>query len=303
LRTAQSMRGNTGLKYFLIAVPFIVFTFMFAYIPIFGWFIAFTNYTIGSKLTALKWMGSAAFVTLWGMKADVLRVLVNSLVISGVGLLLSPLAMAFAILLNEIRGSKTKRFIQTTTTFPNFISWIVVFGFAYALFSNNGMVNTVLGQLGLPQSSTGILGDPNHVWAFQVSLGVWKTLGWNSIIYLATLTGIDQQLYEAAEIDGANKFGCIRHITLPGLFPTFFVLLVLAISNILNNGFDQYFVFYNPLVANRIEVFDYYTYKLAFLMNQMPVSVAVSMLKSIISIILVFAANWASKLVRGDSIF
>ena len=297
------MRGNTGLKYFLIAVPFIVFTFMFAYIPIFGWFIAFTNYTIGSKLTALKWMGSAAFVTLWGMKADVLRVLVNSLVISGVGLLLSPLAMAFAILLNEIRGSKTKRFIQTTTTFPNFISWIVVFGFAYALFSNNGMVNTVLGQLGLPQSSTGILGDPNHVWAFQVSLGVWKTLGWNSIIYLATLTGIDQQLYEAAEIDGANKFGCIRHITLPGLFPTFFVLLVLAISNILNNGFDQYFVFYNPLVANRIEVFDYYTYKLAFLMNQMPVSVAVSMLKSIISIILVFAANWASKLVRGDSIF
>lgn len=287
----------------MIAIPFIIFMFMFSYVPIFGWFIAFTDYMIGSKLSALHWKGFSAFITMWNMRDDVLRVLVNSVVISGVGLLLSPLAMIFAILLNEIRGKKTKRFIQTATTFPNFISWIVVFGFAYSLFSNNGMVNTVLGQLGLPQSPTGILGDPEHVWSFQVCLGLWKTLGWNSIIYLATITGIDPQLYEAAKIDGANKFGCIRYITLPGLFPTFFVLLVLAISNILNNGFDQYFVFYNPLVANKIEVFDYYTYKLAFLMNQMPVSVAVSMLKSIVSIILVFGANRASKAVRGESIF
>ncbi len=303
MKTTKVIRRKDGLKYFLIAIPFIIFMFMFAYVPIFGWFIAFTNYMIGSKLSALHWKGFSAFVTMWSMREDVLRVLVNSLVISGVGLLLSPLAMIFAILLNEIRGRKTKRFIQTTTTFPNFISWIVVFGFAYSLFSNNGMVNTVLGQLGLPQSPTGILGDPENVWTFQVCLGIWKTLGWNAIIYLATLTGIDPQLYEAARIDGANKFSCIRYITLPGLFPTFFVLLVLAISNILNNGFDQYFVFYNPLVANKIEVFDYYTYKLAFLMNQMPVSVAVSMLKSIVSIILVFGANRASKAVRGESIF
>lgn len=297
------IKGKDGLKYFLIAIPFIIFMFMFAYVPIFGWFISFTDYRIGSKLSALNWKGFSAFVTMWSMRDDVLRVLVNSVVISGVGLLLSPLAMIFAILLNEIRGRKTKRFIQTATTFPNFISWIVVFGFAYSLFSNNGMVNTVLGQLGLPQSSTGILGDPENVWTFQVCLGLWKTLGWNAIIYLATITGIDPQLYEAAKIDGANKFSCIRYITLPGLFPTFFVLLILAISNILNNGFDQYFVFYNPLVANKIEVFDYYTYKLAFLMNQMPVSVAVSMLKSIVSIILVFGANRASKAVRGESIF
>jgi putative aldouronate transport system permease protein len=303
LKILKSVRENKGLKYFLIAIPFIIFTFMFSYVPIFGWFIAFTNYTIGSKLTALKWSGFQSFVTMWSMREDVLRVLVNSVVISGIGLLLSPLAMIFAILLNEIKGKKTKRFIQTATTFPNFISWVVVFGFAYSLFSNNGMVNTVLGQLGLPQSPTGILGDAEHVWTFQVCLGLWKTLGWNSIIYLATITGIDQQLYEAAEIDGANKFNCIRYITLPSLFPTFFVLLVLAISNILNNGFDQYFVFYNPLVAHKIEVFDYYTYKLAFLMNQMPVSVAVSMLKSIVSIILVFGANRASKAVRGESIF
>ena len=276
---------------------------MFAYVPIFGWFIAFTNYTIGSTLTSLHWAGFTAFISMWKMRSDVLRVLVNSLAISGLGLLFSPLAMIFAILLNEIKGRKTKRVIQTVTTFPNFISWIVVFGFAYTIFSNTGLINTVLGQLHLPQSSTGILGDTGHVWAFQVCLQIWKTLGWNSIIYLAAITGIDSELYEAAEIDGANKFGCIYHITLPSLFPTFFVLLVLAISNILNNGFDQYFVFYNPLVANRIEVLDYYTYKLAFLMNQMPVSVAVGMLKSLVSIALVFGANQASKKVRGESIF
>lgn len=295
--------NRTGLKYLLIAVPFIIFTFLFSYVPIFGWFIAFTNYTIGSRITAVHWAGFTAFTTMWSMRSDILRVLVNSLVISVGGLLLSPFAVIFAILLNEIRGSKTKRFIQTATTFPNFISWIVVFGFAFSIFSNNGLINTLLGQLHLPQSSTGILGDVNHTWLFMILLGFWKTLGWNAIIYLATITGIDQSLYEAAEIDGANKFGCIRYITIPSLLPTFFVLLVLAISNVLNNGFDQYFVFYNPLLANRIEVLDYYTYKLAFLMNQMPVSVAVGMFKSLISIALVFGANHASKAVRGESIF
>ena len=303
MKRSESYIISTGMKYLLIALPFMIFTFMFSYVPLFGWLIAFTDYTIGTKITDLHFTGFGAFVDMWKQRADIMRVLTNSLAMSGLGLLTSPLAVAFAILLNEIKSSKLKRFIQTTTTFPNFISWIVVYGFAFSIFSNNGLLNTILGQLGLPQSSTGILGDASHVWLFQLFLQIWKGLGWGAIIYLAAIAGIDQELYEAAEIDGANKFGCIRHITIPGLMPTYFVLLILAISNILNNGFDQYFVFYNPLVANRIEVLDYYIYKLAFRVNEMPFSIAVGMIKSLISISLIFIANQASKKVRGASIF
>ena len=299
----NSLIGSTGMKYLLIALPFMIFTFMFSYVPLFGWLISFTDYTIGTKITALNFTGFDAFVDIWKQKDDVLRVLINSLAMSGLGLLTSPLAVIFAILLNEIRSNKLKKFIQTTTTFPNFISWIVVYGFAFAIFSNNGLFNSVLGLLGLPQSSTGLLGDTRHVWVFQLFLQIWKGLGWGAIIYLAAISGIDQELYEAAEIDGANKFGSIRYITVPSLMPTYFVLLILAISNILNNGFDQYFVFYNPMVANKIEVLDYFIYKLAFQINEMPMSIAVGMIKSVISIALIFLANQASKKIRGTSIF
>lgn len=303
MKTASKSGMSTGMKYLLIAIPFMLFTFIFSYVPLFGWLIAFTDYTIGTKLSALHFTGFHAFTDIWALKDDVLRVVTNSLAMSGLGLLTSPLAVIFAILLNEIKSKKLRQFIQTTTTFPNFISWIVVYGFAFAIFSNNGLFNTLLGQLGLPQSSTGLLGDTSRVWSFQLLLQIWKGLGWGAIIYLAAIAGIDQELYEAAEIDGANKFGCIWYITIPSLMPTYFVLLILAISNILNNGFDQYFVFYNPMVANKIEVLDYYIYKLAFIMNEMPMSIAVGMIKSMISICLIFLANQASKKIRGSSIF
>jgi len=303
MKTAARFRVSSGMKYLLIALPFMIFTFMFSYVPLFGWLIAFTDYTIGTRITALQFTGFSAFTDILKQKNEVLRVTTNSLAMSGLGLLSSPLAALFAIMLNEIKSKKLRQFIQTATTFPNFISWIVVYGFAFSIFSNNGLLNTLLGQLGLPQSSTGLLGDTRYVWVFQLFLQIWKGLGWGAIIYLAAIAGIDQELYEAAEIDGANKFARIRYITIPSLMPTYFVLLILAISNILNNGFDQYFVFYNPMVANKIEVLDYFIYKLAFIMNEMPMSIAVGMIKSFISIALIFLANQASKKIRGTSIF
>jgi len=292
-----------GLKYLLISIPFVVLTFMFAYVPLFGWILSLTDFKPGMTLTHLHFVGFINFVKLYNQRNDIVRVLRNTLAMSGLGLLTSPLPIVFAILLNELQFIKLKKFIQTITTLPNFISWIVIFGFAFSLFSNNGLINSVLNGLGLYRSPTGIIGDVNHVWMFQLCLQLWKTLGWSSIIYLAAITGIETELYEAARVDGANKFRCIWHITLPGIIPTFFVLFILGISNILNNGFDQYFIFYNPLVANKIEVLDYYVYKVGLLIGDYPFSIAIGITKSLISIALLFAANFVSKKVRGQSIF
>lgn len=303
LPKTKTKRVPIGMKYLLIALPFIIFTFMFSYVPLFGWIIAFSDYRAGMRISDIEIIGFTHFVKLFQQSKEMIRVLRNTLAMSGLGLLASPIPVAFAILLNEVRAKKFKSFVQTTTILPHFISWIVVFGFAFSFFSINGLVNNILGQFGLPQSATGLLGDKDNVWFFQMGLGIWKGLGWSSIIYLAAITSIDLDQYEAAKIDGANMFQCIIHITLPGIAPTYFVLLVLAISNILNNGFDQYFVFYNSMVANKIEVLDYYVYKIGILVKDYPYSIAIGMSKTLVSVFMLFFANLASKKVRGQSIF
>ncbi len=146
------------------------------------------------------------------------------------------------------------------------------------------------------------MGDPDKVWLFQWFLNIWKTLGWSSIIYIAAIVGIDGELFDAARVDGANKLKTIWHITIPGIMPTYVVMFLLGVSNILSNGFDQYFMFYNSVVADKIEVLDYYVYKVGFLINDYPYSITLGMLKSLISILLLFVANTLSKKVRGESI-
>ena len=299
----KKFRLSTGMKYLLISIPFVIFTFMFAYVPLFGWIIAFSDYRIGMRITDIDIIGFFHFGKFIDQASEVLRVLRNTLAMSGLNILFSPLAIVLAIMLNEVRSSKFKRFVQSTTILPHFISWIVVFGIAFSFFSMNGLLNTLLGQLGLQQSQAGLLGDRNAVWFFQLGLNTWKNVGFSSIIYLAAIAGIDSEQYEAAKIDGASKLQCIRYITVPGVMPTFFVLLILSISNILNTGFDQYFVFFNPLVAYRIEVLDYFVYKMAIIVGDMPFSVAIGMSRSLISIVLLFGANYLSKIVRGESIF
>jgi len=292
-----------GVKYFLIAVPFMIFLFLFCYVPVFGWIYAFFNYKLGQPLRNMPFVGLANFAKLFTNRQDVLRVLRNTLVFSGLGLLLSPLPILVAIMLNEIPSSKFRRFIQTTTTLPNFISWIIVFGISWAFFSNNGLVNKTFASLGIEQSPTGIMGSLDAVWFFQTALGVWKSLGWNTIIYLAAILGIDVEQYEAAKVDGANRLHCIWYITVPGILPTYFVLLLLQISNILNTGFDQYFVFTNPMVAKNIQVLDYYVYQVGIMIKDYSFSIAIGIIKSLISIMLLFCANYFSKRIRGDAIF
>lgn len=296
--------GKLKPKYrlFLMALPFVIFVFAFSYVPIFGWIYGFFDYKPGFSLGEMEFVGLKNFAKIITDWSDLSRVLRNTLVMSGLGLLAAPVPMFFAIFLNEIRKPFFKKIVQTTTTLPYFISWIIVFSLSFAIFSNDGLISNILRMLGSSKPFTNILGENDAVWIFQWLLGIWKTVGWNGIIYIAAIAGIDAELYEAARVDGASRMQLIRHITIPSLYPTFFVLLLLSISNLLNNGFDQYFVFFNALVADKIEVLDYYVYKVGIIINDYSYSTVLGMLKTLFSVTLLFGANQLSKKIRGESI-
>jgi ABC-type polysaccharide transport system permease subunit len=263
---------------------------------------AFVDYKVGGSLFDNAFVGLKHFYRIYHNGSDLLRVLRNTLVLSGLGLLVSPLPAIFAILLNEMSGNKLKRLVQTTTTLPNFISWIIVYSLTFAIFSADGMIANLMNLFGVEVLPMNPLGNANIVWIFQLLLGIWKSLGWNAIIYIAAIASIDSELYDAGNVDGANRFQKILHITIPSLYSTFFVLLLLQISNMLNNGFDQYFVFYNALVADKIEVLDYYLYKVGIITNDYSMSTALGISKTFISVTILFIVNSLSKKVRGESI-
>ena len=294
-----------GIKYLLLAVPFLIYVFAFSYVPLVGWIYSVFDYKIGQKFLdfgSMVFVGLGNFQKLFTERSEVLRVLRNTLALSALGLLATPVPVVFAIMFNEIKNSKFKKIVQTATTLPNFISWIIVYGVAFAVFSVNGFVSVLMQKIGIQPPVMGILGDVDHTWVLQWILGIWKSFGWSAIIYIAAITGIDSELYDAAKVDGANKLQSILHITIPGIMPTYVVMFLLAVSNILSNGFDQYFMFYNPMVADKIEVLDYYVYKVGFYINDYSYSITLGMLKSILGIVLLFTANALSKKIRGESI-
>ena len=294
-----------GIKYLLLAVPFLIYVFAFSYVPLVGWIYSVFDYKIGQKFLdfgSMVFVGLSNFEKLFTERSEVLRVLRNTLALSALGLLATPVPVVFAIMFNEIKNSRFKKIVQTATTLPNFISWIIVYGVAFAFFSVNGFVSVLMQKIGIQPPVMGILGDVDHTWVLQWILGIWKNFGWSAIIYIAAITGIDSELYDAAKVDGANKIQSILHITIPGIMPTYVVMFLLAVSNILSNGFDQYFMFYNPMVADKIEVLDYYVYKVGFYINDYSYSITLGMLKSILGIVLLFTANALSKKIRGESI-
>ena len=294
-----------GIKYLLLAVPFLIYVFAFYYVPLVGWIYSVFDYKIGQKFLdfgSMVFVGLGNFQKLFTERSEVLRVLRNTLALSALGLLATPVPVVFAIMFNEIKNSRFKKIVQTATTLPNFISWIIVYGVAFAFFSVNGFVSVLMQKIGIQPPVMGILGDVDHTWVLQWILGIWKSFGWSAIIYIAAITGIDSELYDAAKVDGANKIQSILHITIPGIMPTYVVMFLLAVSNILSNGFDQYFMFYNPMVADKIEVLDYYVYKVGFYINDYSYSITLGMLKSILGIVLLFTANALSKKIRGESI-
>ncbi|KQX48684.1 MULTISPECIES: ABC transporter permease [unclassified Paenibacillus] len=293
-------------KLFLMALPFLVLVFLFSYLPLYGWVYAFYDYRPGIPLSQTEFVGLSWFTKLVSNPAqvqEILRVLRNTLVFSSLGILTSVLPVIFAILLTEIKNAPFKKIVQTLTTLPNFISWVLVYSFAFMLFSvDNGFLNNLLMRMDLIERPLSLLASDSHTWLAMTLWGIWKGLGWGAILYIAAITGIDPELYEAARVDGASRFQLIWHVTVPGIIPTFFVLLILGIANFINNGLEQYFVFSNAINMNHIEVLDLYVYNIGVVNSNFGFATAVSILKSVISLFLLFVANGLSKLVRGEGV-
>jgi putative aldouronate transport system permease protein len=296
---------SSSIRKFLYILPFMILLGIFAYYPLYGWVYAFFDYTPPIPLSQSPFVGLKWFHTLVENQVKIdqtLQILKNTFGMSGLNLLFSWLPMIFAIFLTEIKSVRFRRFIQTVTTLPNFISWVLVYSLAFSMFSSEGIVNGLLKQLGFIDSPILLLQNSDHVWIMMWIWTTWKTLGWSAILYIAAIMGIDDSLYEAAYVDGATRMRVIWHVVLPSMVPTYFVLLMLQIASFLNNGLEQYFVFQNAFNKDSIQVLDLYVYNLAMGGGSYSVSVAISMLKSLISVVLLFSVNGLSKRLRGESI-
>jgi putative aldouronate transport system permease protein len=296
-------------KLFLMMLPFLVAVLLFSYLPLSGWRYAFYNYKLGLPMDQQEYVGFKWFTALFSSPAqqgEIMRVMRNTFAMSGIGLATSWMPVAFAIFLTEVRTRWFKKFVQIFTTLPNFISWVLVFSFALTIFSlDTGIVNKVLIQLGLIKEPIAYLNSSEHIWLKMWMWNTWKALGWGAIMYLAAIAGIDQELYDAAKVDCAGRWRQIYHITIPGLLPTFFVLLLLSVSNIVNNGMEQYLVFQNAMNKSTIEVLDLHVFNISLgarSSDTISLATAIGILKSLISVVMLFLANSFSKLVRGESI-
>lgn len=301
----DSNRVKESKRMFLYILPFVILSAVFCYFPLHGWIYAFFDYKPPLKLSQCEFVGFQWFKTLFANPTQVsqmMQVMKNTFIMSFLGILTSILPLFFAIFLNEINCGWYRKIVQTLTTLPNFISWVLVYAIAFSFFSSDGMVNRLLLDAGIVETPVKFLDTDSGVYASMILWQIWKTLGWNAIMYLASLAGIDQELYDAAKVDGAGRFQLMRHITFPCLLPTFLVLLMLAVANFLNNGMDQYYVFQNAFNKNKIQVLDLYVYNVGMTGGSVSLATVISMLKSIVSVTLLTTVNWISKKVRGESI-
>ena len=296
---------DQGKRMFLYMLPFLLLCFAFSYFPLHGWIYSFYDYKPPLKLSQCNFMGLRWFKMIFGNPAQVRQLFIvmrNTFAMSFLNIATSVLPQFFAVFLNVIKCKWFRKMVQTLTTIPNFISWVLVYAVAFCLFSNTGMVNTVFQNLGVILKPIKFLDSDSHTYIAMLLWSTWKGLGWGAIMYLASIAGIDQEMYEAARVDGAGRFQLMRYITLPELMPTYFVMLMLSVANFLNNGMDQYFVFQNAFNKAHIQVLDLYVYNIGMTGSSLSLATAISMLKSLISVTLLMAVNGISKKIRGVSL-
>ncbi len=282
--------------YALLLLPMIYF-FVFKYEPM--WFvqIAFKKFQIGKDVVEMPWAknyGMEYFIKAFKNR-DFLYALRNTLMLNLLDLVVGfPVPIIFALIINELRGKKFKKTVQTIAYMPHFLSWVIIYGLALQLFApTDGLVNLVLGAMGM--NKVPFLDDPNHWVATYIFLGAWQSFGWNSIIYIAAMTGISPELYEAASVDGAGRFKKMWHITLPGLKPTIVVLLIMQLGNIIGSNFDRPFALQNNLVMSSANVISTFVYKNGIRGSQFELTTAVGLFQSVVCVFFLLFANWLSR--------
>ena len=286
-----------------MSIPMVLLKILFAYVPLVGWVMAFQNYKPARGLFDQEWAGFDKFQFLFS-DAVFLRDIQNTLAMSLINLVLGFVtAILLALLLNEIKNMAFKRTIQTISYMPHFLSWVIVAGIVQNVLStDSGIVNDLLLKLGIIDSSVNFLGEPNYFWGIVGASNVWKEVGWNTIIYLASMSAIDPALYEAAEMDGAGRFNKILHVTLPAIKGTFVILLIMNIGNILNAGFEVQYLLGNGPIQDVSETIDIFVLKYGMQKNDYALGTAAGIFKSVISVVLVFGANWISGKLGEDKL-
>ncbi|KAF6568466.1 sugar ABC transporter permease [Paenibacillus sp. EKM202P] len=280
----------------IMLLPSIIFLIVFSYIPMGGIVMAFQNYKPWLGITGSEWVGLDNFRFLF-QREDSLQVVWNTLIIAVLKMFFNLLVpFVFAILLNEIRKVGLQRSIQTLVYLPHFLSWVILGGILIDLLATDGFMNRILGSIGIQPIF--FLGDNNWFRFTVIVSDIWKEFGYNTIVFLAALAGINPSLYEASEMDGASRWRQTLHITVPSLIPMVVVVGTLALGNVLNAGFDQIFNLYNPLVYQKGDIIDTFVYRTALINGEMGFATAIGLFKSVISMILILisyrlAYKWA----------
>lgn len=282
-------RSKKQTYYHLMLLPGMIFLLLFNFIPMVGTVMAFQDFVPAKGILNSDWIGLDNFKFIFGWR-DSRQIFINTIIISFGKILLGILVpVMFSLLLNEITHLRLKKTVQTIVYLPHFLSWVVFAAIVQMLFSFDGPINNLISLLGTERIM--FLGSNFWFRKIMIFTDSWKEFGYGSIIYLAALTGIDPGLYEAASIDGANRWKQLLHITLPGIMPIILIMLTMALPNILNAGFDQIYNLYNPLVYETGDILDTYVYRIGMVKRQYSLGTAVGLLKSVIGMVLMLIAN------------
>ncbi len=282
--------------YLLLALP-LIYLLVFKYSPMYYVMIAFKKYSIVQKVSEMPWAknhGFEYFIKAFSNK-DFLYALRNTIFLNLLDIIVGfPVPIIFALLLNELRLKFFKKTVQTIAYMPHFLSWVIIYGLALQLFTpSSGLVNMLIQKMGF--APVHFLDSGSGWVATYIGLGVWQSFGWNSIIYLAAISGISPELYEAASVDGANRWQKMWNITLPSIRPTIVVLLILALGNVLGSNFDRPFALQNNAVLRQAEVISTFVYKNGIKGLQFSLTTAVGLFQSIVNVVFLLLANWFSR--------
>lgn len=286
---------------YLMMVPVLAYYFIFHYAPMYGALIAFKEYTPNRGILGSEWVGFQHFNDFFS-SYYFWRILKNTVIISLYSLCFEfPAPIILAILINELTNKKFQRFVQTVTYMPYFISLIVIVGMIKDFTNNGGLINNFLTNFGF--NDTAMLQKPELFRTIYILSEIWQKIGWESIIYLAALMGIDQEQYEAAKMDGANRIKQIWHITLPGILPTIAIMFILRMGNLLNVGFEKIILLYNPSTYDTADVISSFVYRKGLIEFGWSYSSAVGLFNSVINLALLIAANKISKKISENSLW
>ncbi|WP_082651673.1 ABC transporter permease [Gorillibacterium timonense] len=287
----------------VMALLGIIWMIIFNYIPMYWITIAFKDFNIVKPVSEAPWVGLTHFKDFLNDE-NLGYVIKNTLGMSALKLIIGfPLPIIFAILLSEVRSALFKKSIQTISYLPHFLSWVILGGILATWLADVGIINKLLMGIGLIDQPITYLAEPKYFWTIVVASDIWKELGWSAIIYLAAISSISPELYEAATIDGAGRFQKIFNITIPSIKGTISILFILAVSGILNSNFDQILVLRNSLNESTSNVIDIYVYQVGLVQSRFSYSTAVGLIKSVIALLLLLSSNWVTKKLNDTSLF